>query len=133
MRCCQAPLTIRSLPKAAQAKWIYGGNHTAEQQLAPVNVFVAEEGWVDQTRLVGADELVEAPLLLEWKVTRDLPQHDDYTCSQEVRRKLCKSKHSDCLAIEHGYMCRCDEGYGGNPYLADGCQGWLLLLLNLHN
>jgi hypothetical protein len=22
-----------------------------------------------------------------------------------------------------GYVCKCNDGYGGNPYLTDGCQG----------
>lgn len=24
-----------------------------------------------------------------------------------------------------GYVCKCNDGYGGNPYLTDGCQGIL--------
>ena len=36
----------------------------AEQQLQPVNVFVAEEGWVDQTELVDADQLTRLPNFL---------------------------------------------------------------------
>ncbi|XP_066333507.1 wall-associated receptor kinase 3-like [Miscanthus floridulus] len=87
MDCCQATLTAGTRPREVQAEWIHGRNHTAEQQLAPVNVFVAEEGWVDQSELVGAHELQEAPLLLKWKITRNLPRLDIYhyneTCSQD--------------------------------------------------
>jgi hypothetical protein len=88
-----------------------GGNHT------PVNVFVAEEGWVDENGLVGAKELEGAPLL---------PDSNTMECPQDVRRKLCKSKHSDCSSIL-GYTCHCEHGFAGNPYLAGGCQGLLLI------
>ncbi|KAF8701832.1 hypothetical protein HU200_033154 [Digitaria exilis] len=35
---------------------------------------------------------------------------------------LCKSERSVCAARNLGYTCQCQDGYDGNPYLADGCQ-----------
>ncbi|CAN6374535.1 unnamed protein product [Urochloa humidicola] len=120
-RCCQAPIAGESsLPKEVQAKWLYRGNHTAEQDVAPVNVFVAEKGWVERNMQVGADELKEAPLILGWAITRGLPQPNRYTglCDNVTSRMLCKSEHSQYM----GNTCRCEDGYDGNPYLAGGCQ-----------
>ncbi|GJN34640.1 hypothetical protein PR202_gb23322 [Eleusine coracana subsp. coracana] len=118
-RCCQAPLTVSSPPTGVQVRWLCTGNHTVEQKLAPVNVFVAEEGWVDRTGLVGANELHEAPLLLRWMVRQGLPQRND--CADDVRRELCKSQDSECRAQQPGYTCFCQTGYDGNPYISGGC------------
>ena len=46
--CCQAPLSISSWSIGVQIRWLYSGNHTAEQQMVPVNAFVAVEGMVRQ-------------------------------------------------------------------------------------
>lgn len=125
-RCCQAPLSVSSPPTGVQVRWLCTGNHTVEQNLAPVNVFVAEEGWVDHTRLVGASELREAPLLLRWMVTQGLPQRSK--CTDDVRRGLCKSQNSECRAEQPGYICLCQRGYDGNPYITGGCRGYFSLL-----
>ncbi|CAN6362514.1 unnamed protein product [Urochloa humidicola] len=74
--CCQAPLVIvdtSSPPREVHAKWLYGGNHTAEQHLVAMNVFVAEEGWVDQNGIPDPYEFHEVPLVLEWSVRWGLP------------------------------------------------------------
>ncbi|CAO2152837.1 unnamed protein product [Urochloa humidicola] len=108
-RCCQAPIAGESsLPEEVQAKWLYRGNHRAEQDVAPVNVFVAEKGWAERKMQVGADELKEAPLILGWTGL----------CDDVTSRMMCKSEHSECM----GNTCRCEDGYDGNPYLAGGCQ-----------
>jgi hypothetical protein len=37
----------------------------------------------------------------------------------------CKSDKSSCANAKNGYICKCDAGYHGNPYLEQGCQGIL--------
>ncbi|CAN6374541.1 unnamed protein product [Urochloa humidicola] len=129
-QCCQAPLVGTNPPREVQANWLYGGNnHTAGQHLLPMNIFVAEEGWVDQLLAPGPDayQFQEVPLVLEWSVRWGLTLRDPYDdqCPDELIRKLCRSEHSYCVVSSvPGYVCRCNnDGYNGNPYLPDGCQG----------
>ncbi|CAN6362533.1 unnamed protein product [Urochloa humidicola] len=96
---------------------VYSDNHTIEQKYVPVNVFVVEEGWVDNNGRVPSDEHEEVPMVLDWSVTKDLPQRD--TCDNHIHRMLCKSQHSQCWG---GFTCSCNDGYDGNPYLSGGCQ-----------
>ncbi|RCV37441.1 hypothetical protein SETIT_8G063100v2 [Setaria italica] len=120
--CCKKPLFRRSrLDGVVEAKWFNSGmDHNMELE-GVVSVLVAEEGWVDDNGLPYVHEFVEAPLLLEWEMTvGDAPKHDN--CSEDVRRMLCKSEHTSCSAKIAGYVCRCDPGYDGNPYLEGGCQ-----------
>jgi hypothetical protein len=127
--CCQSPVTMISMPSEVQAKRLYSGSAAVEQKKhLPVNVFVVEEGWIDQFDWsVRADEVKEAPFILQWAVTWGLPQAPQHLdpCDDGVRRMLCKSEHSYCSIVfpAEGYTCGCDPGYQGNPYLPGGCQG----------
>ncbi|CAO2148068.1 unnamed protein product [Urochloa humidicola] len=125
MRCCQALVINPGVPKEVQANWLYGGNHTAEQDLQPVNVFVAEVGWAEAEHigLQDADEFLEVPLVLAWTVTRGLPQCGD-DCDDRVISMVCKSKNSLFSVPDQssGITCQCDLGYEGNPYVTGGCQ-----------
>jgi hypothetical protein len=126
MRCCQARIIDNVYKQVRlEAKWLcHGGNHTAEQHRAPVNVFVAEEGWFNGERVLDQEVL----LLLGWGITQGLPPIRpaiDVTefCDEETISKLCKSQHSMCWKSTRGFGCHCQHGYDGNPYLAGGCQG----------
>nr|CAB3489401.1 unnamed protein product [Digitaria exilis] len=91
------------------------GSDTTDENKKPVNVFVAEKGWINNMS-VCAHEVREIPFILMWSVTRDLPPgtelHDRSFCADHVRRMLCKSRNSICWNA-------------GNPYLAGagGCKG----------
>ncbi|WVZ54187.1 hypothetical protein U9M48_005025 [Paspalum notatum var. saurae] len=124
--CCRAPITTNSTPDGVQARWLYAGSHAVDpRNNSPVNVFVAEKGWIDSTNvtMLGAHE--EAPVVLGWSVTRGLPPQRQRggVCDDAIRSVLCKSQHSHCLATDlPGFTCQCDAGYAGNPYVAGGCQ-----------
>ena len=113
-------------PREVQALRLYSGSDAAEENQLPVNVFVAEKGWI-RNMSVRADEVKEAPFILQWGVTSGLPQAPRHwgQCDDGVHRMLCKSKHSFCSTAfpAEGYKCGCDNGYQGNPYLPGGCQG----------
>ncbi|XP_014661104.2 wall-associated receptor kinase 2 [Setaria italica] len=130
--CCRSPVTMPAPPRQVQAMRLNSRSDTVEEKQLPVNVFVAEEGWVGQLRnkSLRTDEVSEVPFVLKWSVTRGLPPgpelDDGGECADEVRRILCKSRHSSCWNAMPGpgYTCQCEDGYDGNPYLAGagGCQ-----------
>ncbi|CAL2252437.1 unnamed protein product [Prunus armeniaca] len=58
------------------------------------------------------------PLVLNWQI-------GDESCEKATKNKetfACKG-NSDCHnTTSSGYICRCKDGYKGNPYLEDSCQ-----------
>ena len=57
------------------------------------------------------------------------------TCDQAQSYKfepLCKYGYGTCVDAPSGagYLCKCPDGYDGNPYVSDGCQGKLRFLLH---
>ncbi|KAG2584868.1 hypothetical protein PVAP13_6KG302212 [Panicum virgatum] len=63
------------------------------------------------------------PVMLDWIVGQS-------SCmAAQTRPEFgCVSKNSECInstSSACGYVCWCNDGYDGNPYMLDGCQGSL--------
>ncbi|CAL5005449.1 unnamed protein product [Urochloa decumbens] len=61
------------------------------------------------------------PAVLDWTLSNS-------SCAAAARRSDfgCVSEHSECVdstSSAYGYVCRCNDGYDGNPYVSDGCRG----------
>ena len=75
-------------------------------------------------------KVMQVPLRLAWGVKPSgaaiFRGHEDYKCPSNVTHAICKSSNSVCLSdYDRGYICFCEGGYDGNPYITGngGCQG----------
>ena len=58
------------------------------------------------------------------------------TCQQATQRRatyVCVSQNSQCQNVTrektlYGYLCKCNDGFQGNPYLLNNCTGYISLL-----
>nr|CAB3462946.1 unnamed protein product [Digitaria exilis] len=80
--------------------------------------------------------------LVDWEVSSNALQGlapgderpGNETCPRDLGSSVCHSSYSTCRATSGqykpptnatGYVCRCHDGYQGNPYLIDGYQRML--------
>ncbi|KAF7104024.1 hypothetical protein CFC21_104950 [Triticum aestivum] len=135
MVCCQAAIaqTRQNLPGSVQIKWLRP-NHKVDEPGPRSRVFVAEKAWFDQKLVYDglmadppSKDAMSVPILLDWAVVDEErpPSNEDSTslgCTRKEALKVCKSKKSACSSTGRGRLCYCQNGYEGNPYIADGCQ-----------
>jgi hypothetical protein len=122
--CCQSsiPKELSSFVATARAGRLL--DYPAESKFNKCGFsFVAEEKAYNFSSLdlVNLQNRQTVPVVLDWAVGNE-------TC-QDVNKNstnyACKAAKSTCYNSTNGpgYRCKCPSGYGGNPYLFDGCKG----------
>ncbi|VAH01268.1 unnamed protein product [Triticum turgidum subsp. durum] len=125
--CCHGEIVINDHENEAnsnitsgydvQLTWLGHGNRSADLELFPMRVFIADIQWFAdsfisedllQTSVPPSEDTMAVPLFLNWEVVAD--------------RRHCNSNHSERTNTTKGYTCSCEQGFDGNPYLIDGCK-----------
>lgn len=142
--CCDAPIPRSLTSFRTQIQWTAGrgaerrtGCSTSSPWITSdaAVVVVEKRWWQDEANvnvlmmsLLGFEKanVVVAPAVLDWSFD------NSSTCGEAAKTPSfgCVSRHSECIDGSRGgrggghlgYVCKCVDGYQGNPYVTDGCQ-----------
>ncbi|XP_020869475.1 wall-associated receptor kinase 2-like [Arabidopsis lyrata subsp. lyrata] len=119
--CCQIPISknissiYRVLPRRFE-----GQSNDFENFNRCTYAFLVETGKFHFSALEDPKDMrnvTEFPVVLDWSI-------GEKTCEQVGNKSICggNSTCSDSTRGE-GYICKCKDGYDGNPHIPNDCQG----------
>ncbi|EEC72337.1 hypothetical protein OsI_05547 [Oryza sativa Indica Group] len=124
MGCCQTSIApnLTSLNVTFDSRF----NNSEVNSFNPCSyAFVAEQDWFrfEPDYLEGhkfTDKYKGVSTVLDWVAGRE-------SCAQAPKNRTsyaCVSTNSSCINSPNatGYLCACNNGFAGNPYLEGGCQ-----------
>ncbi|KAF7846742.1 hypothetical protein BT93_L3814 [Corymbia citriodora subsp. variegata] len=97
-------------------------NHVGIWEFNPCGyAFVAEDGFFNfSTGDLSNPPFGAVPIVVDWSI----PNKKCDDAKKNTTTYMCQ-ENSNCTDAENGngYQCNCLEGFQGNPYLQNGCQG----------
>ncbi|CAL9150633.1 unnamed protein product [Musa hybrid cultivar] len=125
MGCCQT-----SIPKSLisfTASFSDSLNNSQVASFSPCSyAFVADQDWFRFNKSTlfpdfGDETNYQVPVVLDWAMRNQSSCRD---AEADYSNYACRSANSDCFNSTNGpgYLCKCSQGYTGNPYLEGGCQ-----------
>ncbi|KAJ1261955.1 hypothetical protein BS78_09G068800 [Paspalum vaginatum] len=118
----------------------FAGNRTAmpEQPVNATVVMVGNEWWDTDNNSVLLQKAVADGRVRSQGISGSAPpvqiraavkwSFSNMSCAdaQSLSESGCRSNNSYChdhwTGKSYGYLCRCNDGYDGNPYISNGCQ-----------
>ncbi|TVU05260.1 hypothetical protein EJB05_48418, partial [Eragrostis curvula] len=132
--CCEVPVAPMGLTSFSVAFTWLPENATARPAWVRPGasvLAVEREWWRDRDHVVpvklsllstgnASGSGLAIPAVLDWTLSNS-------SCAAVKRSGSgCVSKNSECVdsvSSAYGYVCRCSDGYDGNPYVPRGCKG----------
>ncbi|EOA36591.1 hypothetical protein CARUB_v10011787mg [Capsella rubella] len=127
--CCQTSVIAGSSWYIVRAYRFTNGTSFRRFSSPCVYAFLAENGTFKFNSMKDYSYLQNTsfPVVLDWSIGGE-------TCRQVGNESLC-SVNSICSNSTRttGYVCKCEDGYFGNPYLEEGCKDINECISSRHN
>nr|GMD97699.1 wall-associated receptor kinase 5-like [Ipomoea batatas] len=112
--CCQTPIQTRL------DHYFVSGGHTMNTDdtiwsAKECNYNMVVEESFDKFDDINCSDITPVPMVMDWSI-------GNLSCAK-VKKSIC-GHNAYCANSTRGegYLCRCSQGYQGNPYLPRGCQ-----------